>query len=121
MGEKQTDFKKPDFIYEKMDLTIRESFTDVQVDEVKKLITEQILNTTPKVIDVRSDFWFFGRYFLVLFVGRDKRTQKRPLTLPGIMKIMSLFTTTLIYGIEIAAAFLFLYIMTNSVIGQFKK
>jgi len=61
-----------------LDPEVRASFTAAQLGVVTRLLEAAIPQPTPKLVDLR--FWvdlLVARFFVVLFVGRDRRRQGR--------------------------------------------
>lgn len=70
--------RTPDYYLEKLAPELRSSFTEPQLEAVKQLLDETIPKPGPKLVDLR--FWldlFAYRYYIVLFVGKDRRERIR--------------------------------------------
>lgn len=61
-----------------MSPTIRESLSPEQQSEVERIVELALPKPAPKLVDLRFDIdLLVGRYFIVLFVGRDRRRRTR--------------------------------------------
>jgi hypothetical protein len=95
------DLKKftPDYFYRQMDSNIEISFNHEQRKEIKSLLKRVVQNPAKKIVDVRFTFWFFQRLYIVLFLGKDIRRNKRPLDTVRINSFLSLILKIGIYAI----------------------
>lgn len=63
---------------DKLDPALRSGLTEPQLEAVRQLLEETIPRPGPKLVDLR--FWldlFAYRFYIVLFVGKDRRGRKR--------------------------------------------
>ena len=70
--------KTPAYYLAKLDPGLRASFTEPQLEAVRQLLDDSIPKPGPKLVDLR--FWldlFVYRFYIVLFVGKDRRKQIR--------------------------------------------
>lgn len=70
--------KTPEHYIEQLPLELRSSFTEPQLKAVRQLLEDSIPKPGPKLVDLR--FWldlFAYRFYIVLFVGKDRRKQTR--------------------------------------------
>ena len=98
---------------------LRSSFTEPQLEAVKQLLDASIPRPGPKLVDLR--FWmdlFAYRYYVVLFVGKDRRKKDRedrlePMARKGnvIVALMLLIGLNLLVSIFILLIALFIKIM----------
>ncbi|MFM7471198.1 MAG: hypothetical protein ACKO5P_06800 [Nodosilinea sp.] len=57
---------------------VRASLTPDQYKEVSRVLQLAIPRPSPKIVDLRFDIdLLFGRFFIVLFVGKDRRRSPR--------------------------------------------
>ena len=76
--EKINHLKTPKDYLSSLDPRIAESFTEEQLKAVKHLLKRAITKPSPKLVDLRFTVdLVFSRFYIVLFVGKDRRTQKR--------------------------------------------
>jgi hypothetical protein len=102
-----------------LDTGIRSSFSEEQLGAVRQLLDAAIPKPQPKLVDLRFGVdLLFTKYFVVLFVGRDYRQQKRThfpervsrlgniivasLLLIGLNLLISLFVLLLAYLVKSA-------------------
>lgn len=58
--------------------TVRDSLSDHQLTEVERLIDLALPKPAPKLVDLRFDIdLLVSRFFIVLFVGKDRRKAAR--------------------------------------------
>ncbi|NCA71415.1 MAG: hypothetical protein EOM91_15240 [Sphingobacteriia bacterium] len=70
--------RTPEQYLDALDPNLRASFSEAQLDAVKRLLESSIPRPAPKLVDLR--LWldlFASRYYLVLFIGRDRRRHAR--------------------------------------------
>ena len=77
MPEKINNFRTPKDYLSSLDPQIAESFTEEQLKAVKHLL-KATPKPSPKLVDLRFTVdLVFSRFYIVLFVGKDRRSQKR--------------------------------------------
>jgi hypothetical protein len=113
--------RTPAYYLEKLPPELRSSFTEPQLEAVKQLLDESIPRPGPKLVDLR--FWldFFAyRYYIVLFVGKDRRKKDRadqlePMARKGnvIVALMLLIGLNLLVSLFI----LFIALLIKTMIG----
>ncbi|MGD1862781.1 MAG: hypothetical protein ACFB0E_22775 [Leptolyngbyaceae cyanobacterium] len=71
--------RSPVIILDCMDASVRDELTTAQLTEVQRLIALALPSPpTPKIVDLRITVdLIFSRFFLVLFVGKDRRQTLR--------------------------------------------
>lgn len=70
--------RTPEALMDCMSATVRASLTTSQVEEVKRLVGMALPNPSPKIVDLRFTVdLLLARYFIVLWVGKDRRQQPR--------------------------------------------
>ena len=76
--EKINTPKTPNYYLSSLEPQIAESFTEEQLRAVKHLLKRAIPKPSPKLVDLRFTVdLVFSRFYIVLFVGKDRRSQKR--------------------------------------------
>jgi hypothetical protein len=113
--------RTPAFYLDKLTPELRSSFTEPQLEAVKQLLDESIPRPGPKLVDLR--FWldFFAyRYYIVFFVGKDRRKKDRadqlePMARKGnvIVALMLLIGLNLLVSLFI----LFIALLIKTMIG----
>jgi hypothetical protein len=92
------------------------SFNREQLQAITNILTQAIPQPSPKIVDFRFTIdLIFSRFYLVLFVGKDRRKRKRQYLPEGIAKIGNAIAVTLlllganlvISGIILLFAYLF--------------
>ena len=70
--------RTPDALIDCMSTPVRASLTASQLEEVKRLVGMALPNPSPKIVDLRFTIdLLLARYFIVLWVGKDRRQAKR--------------------------------------------
>ena len=111
--------RTPAYYLDQLTPELRSSFTEPQLEAVKQLLDASIPRPGPKLVDLR--FWidFFAyRYYVVLFVGKDRRKKDRadrlePMARKGnvIVALMLLIGLNLLVSIFILLIALFIKTM----------
>lgn len=116
---RKTKTPTPEDYFNAIDPALRESFTPLQTQAILSLLAEAIPQTSPKLVDLRfSVDLVLSRFYVVLFVGKDRRRQKRSympdsvsrwgnitaavLLLIGLNLLLSLFIFLLLYLLKSA-------------------
>ena len=104
-----------------LDPEMRSTFTEPQVEAVTQLLGAALPKPTPKLVDLR--FWvdlFAYRFYVVLFVGKDRRQQDRSeLSEPMARKGNAITALMLLVGLNLLISLFILLIAFSikSVIG----
>ncbi|MEL7083204.1 MAG: hypothetical protein AAF268_00710 [Cyanobacteria bacterium P01_A01_bin.3] len=70
--------RTPEALVDCMSTAVRSSLTVAQLDEIKRLVAMALPKPSPKLIDLRFTLdVLFARYFIVLWVGKDRRQNTR--------------------------------------------
>lgn len=70
--------RTPEYYLRTIDPEIRSSFTPKQMAAIQDILAIAIPKPAPKLVDLRfSVDLVFSRFYLVLFVGKDRRKQSR--------------------------------------------
>ncbi len=70
--------RNPSYYIEKIEPEILASFTPKQLQAIADVIEQAIPQPSPKIVDFRVTVDFIiSRFYIVLFVGKDRRKQQR--------------------------------------------
>ena len=70
--------RTPESLVDCMSSAVRSSLTASQLDEIKRLVGMALPKPAPKIVDLRFNVdVLFARYFIVLWVGKDRRQETR--------------------------------------------
>ncbi len=70
--------RTPAYYLETLDPEVRSSFTAQQLESVSELLEAAIPKPAPKLVDLRFGVdLLLARFYVVLFVGKDRRQQAR--------------------------------------------
>lgn len=110
---------KADFILQQIDADVLASLTPEQLAAVRKMVKSSILQASPKLVDLRINIdLIFTRFFVVLFVGKERRKNPRAHTVSGMMAITNkVAALALLLGLNLTvSAFIFLlaYLIKSS-------
>lgn len=111
--------RTPAAILDCMPPEVRESMTSVQLAEVERLIGMSLPKPSPKIVELRFEVdLIITRYFVALFVGKDRRKQPRrhsvsklASVLNKIAAVLLLLTCNLAFT---GTIFLFVYLIKSS-------
>ncbi|NHC33690.1 hypothetical protein [Scytonema millei] len=108
--------RTPEYYLQQVEPNILASFNTEQLQVIINILTQAIPQPSPKIIDFRFNIdLIFSRFYLVLFVGKDRRKRKRqyiPERLARIgnaiaVVILLLGTNLVISGVILLFAYLF--------------
>jgi len=107
-------------IFEKMNPIIKESMSNEQKRETKRLINCALPKDTKKIININFDFWFFKMFYLTIYLGKEQRKSNRKFSINKLFEICLVSFYTIIVFLVIlsvlTAIFLALYYI-KSLIG----
>jgi hypothetical protein len=73
-----------DYFVDQIDANVRESFTPEQLTEVRTVVQAAMPQPAPKIVDLRVNIdLLISRFYIVLFVGKERRKNPRPYTASG--------------------------------------
>lgn len=73
-----------DYFVERMDTNVRESFTPEQLAEIRTAVQAAMPQPAPKIVDLRVNIdLLISRFYIVLFVGKERRKNPRPYSASG--------------------------------------
>jgi hypothetical protein len=104
---------------ETIDPEIRASFTQVQLEAIDILVKEITPKPAPKIVDLKFIVdLIFSKFYVVLFVGKERR-QKQRYQLPSkFTKIANIFiVVTMLIGLNLlvtCAIFIFAYLIKSA-------
>ena len=109
------------YYLEKIESHILESFNPEQIQAITFALEQAISKSSPKLVDLRFvvDLIFF-RFYIVLFIGKDRRKKQRKYTPEGIAKVGNIIAAViLLIGINLvfSAFILLLAYLFKSAIG----
>lgn len=62
-----------DYYFDQMNPVVRKNFNFEQTKEIKSVLKRAIRVPSKKVLNIEVTFWFFKRFYLVFYLGLDKR------------------------------------------------
>lgn len=111
--------RTPDDYLALLDEEDRASFSESQLDCIRTLLRSAIPQPSPKIVDLRFDIdLLLSRFYVVLFVGKDRRRQRRspvPRLLTRIGNVI--IAIALLIGINLlfsVCLFIFLYLVKSA-------
>ena len=98
---------------------ILSSFNPEQINAIRDILEEAIPKQSPKIVDLRLTIdLIISRFYLVLFVGKERRRGQREYRVTGITRIGNLVAAALLLlGINLlisAFIFLLLYLIKSA-------
>jgi hypothetical protein len=107
----QTEYsaRTPDYYLNKMDLAVHDSFTPEQLAAVRNALQSAMPAPSPKIVDLRVNIdLIMSRFYIVLFVGKDRRKKKRKYSASGITVIANRIAAIgLLVGLNITISLFF--------------
>jgi hypothetical protein len=77
-----------DYYLQRIDPSIHDSLTSEQLSAVRTVLELAMPKPSPKIVDLRVTIdLIFSRFYIVLFVGKDRRKRDRPYNAKGFTKI----------------------------------
>ncbi len=102
--------RTPEYYIDRLDPDVLASFNAQQLAVMHSLLDAAISKPSPKIIDLRLTVdLIFSRFFIVLFVGKDRRQTSRPQFVTRTTRIANLIAATiLLVGLNLTvSAFIF--------------
>ena len=102
-----------------LDENTRTSFSDQQLDSVRMLLASAIPKPSPKLLDLRFEVdLLISRFYVVLFVGKDRRSKRRSPLPPLLIRIGNVaIAIAILVGINLLTSvglFVFLYLIKSA-------
>jgi hypothetical protein len=104
--------RTPSYYLEKIEPHILKSFNPEQLQAMASVLEQAIPKPSPKLVDLRFVVdLVFSRFYIVLFVGKDRRKRQRKYTTEGIAKVGNIIAAViLLIGINlVVSAFILLF------------
>jgi hypothetical protein len=103
---------KVDYILKQINADVRESLTPEQMTEIRAMVKSSILQSSPKLVDLRVNVdLIFSRFYVVLFVGKERRKNPRAHTVSGITVITNKIAAIgLLVGLNLTVS-VFIFLM----------
>jgi hypothetical protein len=77
-----------DYYLQRIDANIHDSLTPEQLAAVRTALESAMPKSSPKIVDLRVDIdLIISRFYIVLFVGKDRRKRHRSYTASGFTRI----------------------------------
>ena len=111
--------RTPDDYLALLDEDTRTSFSTHQLDSVRMLLASAISKPSPKLVDLRLDIdLLLSRFYVVLFVGKDRRYKRHSLLPPLVTRIGNIaIAIAILMGINLLISVglcLFLYLVKSA-------
>lgn len=112
--------KTADYYLNSIDPDLRESFTPEQITAVRTLLESAIPQPSPKLVDLRFTVdLILSRFYVVLFVGKDRRRQRRSYLPDRFAKVgNAIAAVILLIGLNLSVSlfiFLLLYLIKSAI------
>ncbi|PSN18608.1 hypothetical protein C7271_11665 [filamentous cyanobacterium CCP5] len=113
--------RTPATILDLMTPSVRESLSEYQLTEMERLIALALPKPAPKIVDLRFDIdLLVSRFYVVLFVGKDRRQSVRQHSVSPLTVIGNWLTAiVLLLGVNLAVslAVMLLAYLVKSALG----
>lgn len=111
--------RTPDYFVGQIDTGIRDSFTPEQLAAVRAAVESAMPRPAPKIVDLRVNIdLIVSRFYIVLFVGKERRKNPRPYKAFGMNAAANwLAAITLLVGLNLTVSlfiFLIAYLVKSS-------
>ena len=113
--------RNPEYYLQQLEPNTLASFTQEQLQAIINLLIQAIPQPSPKIVDFRFNIdLIFSRFYLVLFVGKDRRKRKRQYIPEGIARIGNAIAVVLLLlgaNLVISGVILLFAYLLKSAIG----
>jgi hypothetical protein len=113
--------RTPSYYLDKISPDILASFTNEQLRVITSLLERAIPKSSPKIVDFRFTVdLIFSRFYVVLFVGKDRRRKQRHQVTEGIARIGNAIAAVILLlaaNLVISALILLFAYLFKSAIG----
>lgn len=113
--------RTPSYYLDKISPDILASFTNEQLRVITSILERAIPKPSPKIVDFRFTVdLIFSRFYVVLFVGKDRRKKKRHQVTEGIARIGNAIAAVILLlatNLVISALILLFAYLFKSAIG----
>ena len=113
--------RTPSYYLDKLSPDILASFTNEQLQAITSILDRAIPKSSPKIVDFRFTVdLIFSRFYVVLFVGKDRRRKRRHQVTEGIAKIGNAIAAVILLvaaNLVISALILLFAYLFKSAIG----
>lgn len=111
--------RTPDDLLELLDQEMRSSFSANQLDSVRMLLASALPKPSPKLVDIRFEIdLLISRFYVVLFVGKDRRVKRRSPLPPLLNRLSNIaIAIVILVGINLLISvglFIFLYLVKSA-------
>ena len=112
--------RNPSYYLETIEPDILSSFNAEQIQAITYILNQAIPQPSPKIVDFRFAVdLFFSRFYLVLFVGKDRREKQRQYVTQGIARVgNAIAAVILLLGANLvisALIILFAYLLKSAI------
>jgi hypothetical protein len=112
--------RNPEYYLQQIEPSILASFNPKQIQAIINILAQAIPQPSPKIVDFRFNVdLIFSRFYLVLFVGKDRRKSRRQYVPEGIARIgNAIAVVLLLLGANLVisgAVLLFAYLLKSAV------
>lgn len=111
----------PEYYINQIEPKILEGFDPEQIHAIKNILNQVIAKPSPKIVDLRFTVdLILSRFYIVLFLGKERRKGARSYPVTGITKIGNLMTAILLLvslNLLITAFFFLLFYLIKSAVG----
>lgn len=113
--------RTPSYYLEQIESNILASFTQEQLQVITSILTQAIPNPSPKIVDFRFNVdLVVSRFYIVLFVGKDRRKKQRRYVTEGIARVGNAIAAIILLiaaNLVISALILLFAYLLKSAIG----
>lgn len=113
--------RTPSDYLERIEPHILESFNPEQLQAIASVLEQAIPKPSPKIVDLRFVVdLVICRFYIVLFVGKDRRKRQRKYTTEGIAKVGNIIAAVILLiglNLVVSAFILLLAYLFKSAIG----
>ena len=113
--------RTPSYYLEQIEPNVLASFTAEQLGEITSILTQAIPKPSPKIVDFRFTVdLVVSRFYIVLFVGKDRRKKQRRYVTEGIARIGNAIAAVILLigaNLVISALILLFAYLFKSAIG----
>lgn len=116
---KASDFNSQ-YYYEQINASIESSLSYEQKEEVKRILKQAVKVPSKKIVSTEITFWFFKRFYIVFYLGFDRRKRRRKFEGGAVGFSLHILTKLFIYFVlwgATAVVLFFVVYYTKIVLG----
>ena len=108
------------YYYEQINSAVESSLSYEQKEEIKRILKQAVKVPSKKIVSTEITFWFFRRFYIVFYLGFDRRRNRRKFEGGAVAFslhiLLKIFIYILLWGATAVVVFFVVY-YTKLVLG----